>query len=237
MVGTYKARKVLYDQFRLARRSCGAGISEWAPLQKNGEWEVATKALWKYQFTRTPIEWTQELTDILYEESQGIADVAVKLFMLAQQKVILNRLNSDKEKIGPKVFRAVAKNELAVLRPILEALRKRDWDKLSKIDDVKLPSIEELLAHQQSSSIEVTQKEADSSSKETAGAKSQPDSVPAMDDSLPARFPSIPKGRIGLKPILTEVTRNTAYKCLPLACILVNLPATVDTSIHVMRLT
>jgi hypothetical protein len=92
MVGTYKAKRILYDQFRLARRSCGAGMSEWLPLQKKGEWEVVTKALWNYQFTRTPIEWTEKLVDALYEESQGITDVAVKLFMLAQQKVILRKL-------------------------------------------------------------------------------------------------------------------------------------------------
>jgi hypothetical protein len=116
-------------------------------------------------------------------------------------------LEPKKEKIAANVFRSVAKKELAPLKRILDALRDRDWDKLSKLDDVKLPSIEDLLMQQQSSSVEIASKEGDASSKGTTGKSSQADSAP-VTESFSGTFPSIPKELIFLKSVLTEDAKD-----------------------------
>jgi hypothetical protein len=80
MIGTYKANSILFNQLRLARRSCGAGIPEWSHLHKKGEWEVLSKAMWNYQYTRAPVAWSQELSDALYGASQGIGELSQLFF-------------------------------------------------------------------------------------------------------------------------------------------------------------
>ena len=206
MIGTYKAKAILFNQLRLARRSCGAGLPEWSPLNK-GEWEVLSKAMWPHQYTQTFVAWSQELSDSLYEESQGIADVAVKLFVLAQQRAILGRGPAETERISAKLFKSVAKRELEPLKPILDALRKRDYLALWHLDDVKLPSIHEMLALQNSDQcqtatpdVKVTPVEPRPSSPQSHGIHGVQSS---SDDAVCGS-----KARLILKPVLTEIAKK-----------------------------
>jgi hypothetical protein len=207
MIGTYKARSILFNQLRLARRSCGAGIPEWSPLRKEGEWEVLSKAMWKYQYTRTPVAWSQKLSDALYEESQGITDVAVKLFVLAQQRLILQRGPADKEKISERLFKSVAKRELEPLKPILDALLKRDYQALVRLDDVKLPSLQEMLALRESYQVQTAQ--LDPSFTATASSESAKRSHGEQGEQSILNTPaSFPRSRLALKSILTEIAKQ-----------------------------
>ena len=40
--------------------------------------------MWRYQWTRTSVPYTDEMVDALYDESQGIIDIAVKLYAIVQ---------------------------------------------------------------------------------------------------------------------------------------------------------
>ncbi len=90
LVGTFKAEPILCgNEFRRARRAAGQGDRVWERMKEDEVWRKFVQRLCKYQFVRDPVPWTKEyepteLIHSLYEESQGITDVAVKVFLLAQ---------------------------------------------------------------------------------------------------------------------------------------------------------
>ena len=206
MIGTYKARSILFNQLRLARRSCGAGIPEWSPLNKE-EWEVLSQAMWPHQYTKTPVAWSRELSDALYEECQGIPDVGAKMFVLAQQRAILSRGPAEKERISAKLFKSVAKKELGPLKPILDAIQKRDYEALLRLDDVKLPSIQEMLAMREPGPNQTASSEAEANLPEPSPISRQ--SEVAQSEQAPSHSVAAPPvQRLVLKPVLTQIAKE-----------------------------
>ncbi|UED69442.1 ATP-binding protein [Brevibacillus sp. HD3.3A] len=132
VVGTYKAMPVLNGEFRNARRSSGQGDAIWHHLKKDEEWDWLLQGLWKYQWTNNRIELSQEFNDVMYEESQGITDIAIKLFMLTQWRA----LDKGIDHITSSFIRSVAKERLGLVRPALEALRSGKKDKIQKYGDI-----------------------------------------------------------------------------------------------------
>ncbi len=161
MIGTYKIRKVLYNQLRNIRRSSGIGMPEWGafehspeewrsdPPPPKTEWMTYLRGIWKYQYTRTPTPLSQELSETLYDECQGIADFATKIYFLVQDRLIATTTARGSERITPGLLRAVARDYLQPAREHLRAIKARDIDKLAKLEDVKLPTMAEYLKRQQ----------------------------------------------------------------------------------------
>lgn len=87
-IGTMKAKALLQKDFRQARRSSGQGDMVWQQMKQDDDWEVLITSMWDYQWTKQYTELTKELLNTIYEESQGIVDVAVKLYLLAQARAI-----------------------------------------------------------------------------------------------------------------------------------------------------
>ncbi len=68
-------------------------------------WDHFIDQLWRYQWTRevTPID--PEIRDALYDESQGILDVVVKMFLLAQLRLVgIGEIRGTPEVITPKLL-------------------------------------------------------------------------------------------------------------------------------------
>lgn len=135
LVGTYKAYKMLSGAFAIARRGEGQGDLIWPLFGEDENWSFFLEGLWRYQWTSTPTELTKELRTVLYEESQGITDIVVKLYMLAQWSVI----GEKNEQLTPEVFRSVAKESLQLAQPILTALRTGNQEILREIKDIQSP--------------------------------------------------------------------------------------------------
>ncbi len=135
LIGTFKAYGLLASEFAQARRSAGQGDLVWPNLKFDDDWEFFIKGLWRYQWTSTPTELTEELSRTIYDESQGITDIAVKLYMLAQWAVI----GEEDEALTPETFKRVARESLQLARPILEALRTNNQELLRKIPDIQSP--------------------------------------------------------------------------------------------------
>ena len=57
-------------------------------------------ALWDYQWTKKEVPLTPEISDIMYEESQGIIDIAVKLYAMAQIRAIYSGIGRSKSSIN-----------------------------------------------------------------------------------------------------------------------------------------
>ncbi|MCY9661296.1 ATP-binding protein [Paenibacillus chondroitinus] len=132
VVGTYKALPVLNGEFRNARRGSGQGDSLWEHMKKDEEWVWLLKGLWKYQWTDEKVELTDEFVDVMYEESQGITDIAIKLFMLAQWRA----LDQKRKTISTELIRSVAKDRLTLVRDALAALRSGKKREIQKYADL-----------------------------------------------------------------------------------------------------
>lgn len=145
-VGTNKARRLLSLDFRQGRRSIGHGFRYWDRLQKGdeahpNEWEDFVSILWKFQWVRKPISESASLTDQLYHYSQGIVDIAIKLFAGCQ----VCALYDGSETITEQLIADVAHQELAMVEPMIDALRRDDIRALQSYDDIAPLKLETML--------------------------------------------------------------------------------------------
>lgn len=134
LVGTFKAMKLLSGSFSQARRSTGQGDLIMDRLSEGEEWDFFLDALWKYQWTATETLLKPQLNKKMYELSQGIVDIAVKLYMLAQWQAIED--GNENEKITGALIETVAKQHMQLVQPMLKALRSKDPQVLEAIDDL-----------------------------------------------------------------------------------------------------
>jgi hypothetical protein len=132
LVGTYKAKPMLSREFRLARKSAGLGDFIWDNMRRDGTWKLFLESLWRYQYTQKDCPLTPRLSLALYDVTQGITDLAVKVYMLAQARAITR----GDEAITASIIRSVARDSLQMVRPILDALKSGDILELYKVDDV-----------------------------------------------------------------------------------------------------
>ncbi|MDP4086127.1 MAG: ATP-binding protein [Bacillota bacterium] len=133
MVGTNKAISILQSEFRQARRGSGQGDMVWSQMPKDESWDLFVEGMWEYQWTAHYTELTSELSELLYEESQGILDIAVKLFMLSQVRAIA----TGEEKITKQIMKQVAKDSLRLVKPMLDALRSCIPTEIAKYEDIR----------------------------------------------------------------------------------------------------
>ncbi|MFT9820811.1 ATP-binding protein [Lysinibacillus sp. NPDC056185] len=140
-IGTMKAKVLLQKDFRQARRSSGQGDMIWQQMKQDDDWEVLITSMWDYQWTKERTELTSELFNTIHEESQGIVDVAVKLYLLAQVRAI----DSGLEKITSQLIQKVAKRDLQILQPMLKALKSGDPREIAKYEDIVPINIEEYI--------------------------------------------------------------------------------------------
>jgi type II secretory pathway predicted ATPase ExeA len=146
LIGTTKAMSVLQSEFRQARRGSGQGDLIWERMQNDISWEIMLRAMWKNQWTRKKTLFTDELKNVLYDESQGIIDIAVKLYALAQIKAIAD----GTEEISVKTIREVAAEKLTLVRSALDALRSGDVRKMAQFGDITPITVDDYFAAQSS---------------------------------------------------------------------------------------
>jgi len=97
--------------------------------------------MWKNQWTRQRVPLTDEFREVIYDESQGIIDIAVKLYAMAQVKAIA----TGTETFTVKTIREVAADKLRLVRPMLDALRFGDMKRLAQYEDICPISIDDYI--------------------------------------------------------------------------------------------
>jgi len=143
LIGTRPAMEILQSEFRQARRSSGVqGDLLWDRMGDNASWDVFVSSMWKNQWTRHSAPISEEFKAALYHESQGIADIAVKLYAMTQMRAI--GLQTDI--IAPADFRIVASEKLGLIKPALDALRSGDKKRIDAIGDLAPISVEDYYA-------------------------------------------------------------------------------------------
>lgn len=141
LVGTMAALDIFQLDFRSGRRASGIGNQYWDRLQKDPEWEEFIGEMWSYQWTRTHTDLDDGISEALYDESQGVIDIVIKLFIFAQLRVI-SRAEIDpdadqSERMTADLIRAVAKEDLRMIAPMIEALRSGDSRAVERFEDLK----------------------------------------------------------------------------------------------------
>lgn len=140
LIGTTKAMSVLQSEFRQARRGSGhQGDLVWENLKKDEAWDLLVEGMWNYQWTQHKCKLTKELKDTLYEESQGIVDIAVKLYAMVQMRAIA----TAGESITPSLIKKIAEDNLKLVKPMLDALKSGNVQEISKYGDITPLGIEE----------------------------------------------------------------------------------------------
>jgi len=138
LVGTYKALPLLTSEFRQARRASGQGDFVWERMQPGEIWQMFVETLWQYQYVKIPSPLTAQLSEVLYDASQGITDFAVKAYLLAQMRAISTGI----ETVNTDLIRSVALDSFRLASEVLEALRTNDWQKLKLVPDIQLVDLE-----------------------------------------------------------------------------------------------
>lgn len=135
LIGTFKAMRLLSGSFSQARRSTGQGDMIMDRLMEGEEWDYFLNGLWRYQWTAQSTPLKAPLMKKMYELSQGIVDIAVKLYMLAQWQAIDEDGNGN-ERITADLLEAVAKQHMQLVQPMLKILRRNDPNTLALVDDL-----------------------------------------------------------------------------------------------------
>lgn len=173
LIGTYKALALLSGEFSQMRRGTGQGDLIWDRMAQDQQWQLFVESLWRFQYTRRrrSLKDDPALSAVLYDQSQGITDFAVKLYLFAQERAI----ESGKEEVTAAVIRSAARDQLRLPKPVLDALRRGDQRVLDLYEDVYPP----LLLRTYSCS------RTDESSDKTASPATTEQPVKAMPESPP----------------------------------------------------
>lgn len=137
-IGTNKAAEVFSLDFRNSRRASGHGLEHWDRLSdtvepgKVDEWRDFIDILWTFQWVRNPVEINEHMATTMYHFSQGVIDIAIKLFASAQARAILD----GTECVTPELIADVYNKELKLLHPMLDALRDNDIERLRMFADI-----------------------------------------------------------------------------------------------------
>jgi hypothetical protein len=148
-VGTNAAAATICGSFKAGLWSSGDASAVWPKLSSDREWDDFIEALWPYQWTCTETPLSEELSNILYLESQGVIGLAVLMYQRIQSLLIQkSRQFSDTpltpenaaikgELITPEVIRSVAAHYFQTVAPMIDALRTNDPAKLQGYPDLR----------------------------------------------------------------------------------------------------
>jgi len=133
LIGTPGAYKLFGDELRMARRLSGNSEIIYNNMGYDQEFKFLLESMWKYQWTRKSSQLTEELAQVFYNESQGISDLIVKLFVYSQQTAIL----TGKEELTIELVQNVAKEKFKLMKPMLDAVRSGNPYRLAKYEDIR----------------------------------------------------------------------------------------------------
>lgn len=148
LIGTPKARDIFEADLRSARRGAGFGSIYWEPMPQyvkgalNNEWIGFTNNLWKLQLLqKRDLLLSDDIRSLWFDLSQGVMDIVVKLFILAQ----LRALAIGKERITTGLLQQVYDDDLIPVHPMLEALRSGIPERIARYSDLMVPEMDKRL--------------------------------------------------------------------------------------------
>lgn len=141
LIGTWKASALLSSEFRLARRAISPASTFSRKLPPGETWNMFTQEIWEKQFTTHHTPWSETIASELYFHSQGVQDIAIKLFVIAQMEAI----SSGEEVVGVEQLRSAAETHLQFIGPSIQAMRDGTNESDETLWDVEPVDFEEYL--------------------------------------------------------------------------------------------
>lgn len=138
LVGTTSAIELLTTTFRNARRSEGVGSAIFDRMKNDREWKRFIAELLRLQWTSEVTPYSDELAVALWDASQGIVDIVIKIFMIAQIRLIrASETRKTREIITPSLVAKVLREDLQLVRGMLRALKSPNSNLLARLDDLR----------------------------------------------------------------------------------------------------
>lgn len=140
-IGTPKVVKFMQKDLRIARRFGNCGALFWDRLKRpdNGqkdEWDSFIDELWSYRVLKKDLlQIPADVEDALYNLSQGVIDILIKLFVLSEMRAL--ELGMERLTVG--IIEAIYKEHFGSVAPMLDALRRNDVEALIRYEDIRLP--------------------------------------------------------------------------------------------------
>ena len=140
-VGTPKAYELFSPTMRSARRASQFGSINWSRFNttnntgKGSEWDRFFTRLWSLQWFKLTQPLTDEIKNLFWDYSQGIAHVAVTLFYLCQTRAI----TVGRELINKDLIDTVFNDELHMIRPMIRALQSGQQKAIDDFGDLEIP--------------------------------------------------------------------------------------------------
>lgn len=132
-IGTPASYPIFQNELRIARRVSGAGEVIWNNMKNDNEFRFFLESIWRFQWTRKSTPLDDGLVAVFYEETQGISDLIVKLFVNAQQMAI----ESGKEELTVTLIKKVAESQFRLMKPMLDAIRSGNPYRVSQYEDIR----------------------------------------------------------------------------------------------------
>jgi hypothetical protein len=126
---------------RSARRASQFGSINWSRFNttnntgKGSEWDRFFTRLWSLQWFKSTQPLTDEIKNLFWDYSQGIAHVAVTLFYLCQTRAI----TVGRELINKDLIDTVFNDELHMIRPMIRALQSGQQKAIDDFGDLEIP--------------------------------------------------------------------------------------------------
>lgn len=207
LIGTSKAQQLFKGNFRQARRAASDGAIIWDRMaEESEEWEFFLETLWELQCLKTRSELTGEIKKTFYEECQGITSVAVNLFILAQERALFDESNED-ETITSRVLKKTAKEDMKIIQPMLNAIRKKDLKAMYKYEDIMINLDELMINHKQNTEYEGKIKAAMKERQNTLQYKRK-DMIDSLSVEVAALGIFDALGALGMRKLVTKVVQS-----------------------------
>lgn len=134
LIGTYKAIPLLSKDLKIGRRVTTQSSVFWEELSFGDEWEWFMSSIWEMQCLKEHTPFSQEFSELMYHESQGIVAIASNLFLLSQ----INAIYNSEEHITKKVIKETSKNDLYMVKKLVTAIRDKDKRAMAKYEDLTM---------------------------------------------------------------------------------------------------
>jgi hypothetical protein len=133
-IGTNKAHAIFQSEFRLSRRNSGQGDIFFSKIKgaNSFDWIALCNMLRHYRILKNEYEDFDAISNCLYEYSQGIIDIAVKLYVSSQ----IEAMNDSTENLTPTTIAKVASKDYSLVEPMITALRDDNIFVLNRYDDL-----------------------------------------------------------------------------------------------------
>lgn len=138
LIGTTAAMKLLTTDFRNARRSDGVGSCVLDRMKDDAAWFRFLTELFRFQWTTERTELTPELATSLWHASQGIIDIVMKIFMIAQIRLMrVSESRKHRELVTKNLIVKIMKEDLRIVAPMLRALGSKSTKANARLDDLR----------------------------------------------------------------------------------------------------